>query len=176
MFAAILLGLFAAGCVELRSVPELPPEMALRYSPQPGLLEDTAGALARLERAGKMGLLLSNDGTPVSMSDSVETQEDTDKEVCANTFVTSYKEGGRKVVVDVEISLSPLPDLVRLNCGTVESIIVHEVIHSLRRGLTDPHHSEHGVFRESMSEPWLEETSLLAACEDQDCLVFQVER
>jgi hypothetical protein len=81
------------------------------------------------------------------------------------------------VILDIEIQIAaPAPE----GCVSREGTVVHELIHSLRRGAdindADHGHADSGIFQAEGGNGALDAASLEKICEVVECTTFNPER
>jgi hypothetical protein len=168
LFALGLVGsqLIFSGCGEFE--PEgLPETMMFEYDVAPELVPAFEAASDRIQWASGVVLVNVEGGTPVNLFD------ESPQGSCADTYVTGWRERG--IVSDVQIDLYPPVS----GCySDLSDVLVHELIHSLRRYIVDGEdmgHTETGVFQAVANKPILNADSLNAICEAVTCTQYNPE-
>jgi hypothetical protein len=169
LFAAGLgsAAVFGQGCQKFE--PEGLPESAMfEYDVAPELVPAFEAAADRIQWASGVVLVNVEGGTPVNLLD------ESPQGSCADTYVTGWRERG--IVSDVQIDLyPPVPGCY----SDLSNVLVHELIHSLRRyiidGEEDMGHTETGVFQAVANKPILNADSLNAICEAVTCTQYNPE-
>jgi hypothetical protein len=158
--------IFGQGCQKFE--PEGLPESAMfEYDVAPELVPAFEAAADRIQWASGVVLVNVEGGTPVNLL--AESPQGS----CADTYVTGWRERG--IVSDVQIDLYPP---VAGCYSDLSDVLVHELIHSLRRYIIDGEgagHTETGVFQAVANKPILNADSLNAICEAVTCTQYQPE-
>jgi hypothetical protein len=164
-----VLTLVFGGCGAAPDPRGLPDGARFEYDPSPDTAPLFAAAAERIEKATGVVLVDVPGGTPIDLSPADEINGD-----CGWTPVTFHQDP--VVVVDVYILIAS--DMPR-GCQDAETVLVHELIHSLRRGLDigqDEHgHSETGLFSAFGGDGRLDAGSLTQICDAVPCTRFEAE-
>lgn len=181
MDRSLLLLLALVGCsTESGPVPMGPVHS---YYPRDELVDVAPVVLDRINRATCLGLRVSDSGTPMTrgvLQDKPDTPLVDESGSCGLTTVFGYGlQTPWRLVTRTEIVIAKaMPP----GCPDLETALLHEVIHDLRRELAEQPNLGHtadfgpGVFAGHVGwHPPILEADLLAICENQDCRCFNPE-
>lgn len=156
------------GCGEAPEPVGLPDEARFEYDPSPAVAPYFEKAAERLREATGLELVSVPGGTTIDFVPAEEIKGD-----CGWTPVTYHLPN---IVVDVYILIAgDMPN----GCNDTDTVVLHEVIHSLRRGVdigaNEHGHSETGLFDAHGGNGKLTADTLNKICEVADCGTFNPE-
>lgn len=135
---------------------------ASAYDVDPVLVPAFEVAAWRLATAAGVGVYQDSDGTPIRAVEDIDG-------ACGWTTVSRYAYSGRVEGAVIDVDVSP-PE----GCASQERVILHELIHSLRRGWPSGHTTS-DVFAERGGDGKITEEALMAICEAVECTAFNPE-
>jgi len=164
---AILIGLALGLPVGIACAPERIEsgtrgcELRVRLSPE--TLEAGEAAISRINRATGCEVEAADDGVPVSLKNEVIGSEG--EPVCGITTIGRWKDGTVERVRSIDVTDG------NPHCNSLETLLVHELIHAMIAGTEE--HAASGVFHAvSGNGESLNEDSLVTLCSHIACPSF----